>query len=306
MSQEQTVDRSRGCLLGLAVGDAVGTTVEFEPRGTFPPMTDMIGGGPFHLKPGEWTDDTSMALCLAESLIECRGFNPRDQMERYCRWKNEGHLSSNGRCFDFGNTVNEALQRFKETGEVFSGSTNFFSAGNGSIMRLAPVPMFFYPDEAEVIRYSGESSRTTHGAGECIDACRLFGWMISKALSGADRDIILTGYPHKKDLCRSIRGIANGNYRYIDESEIKGNGYVVKSLEAALWAFHRTDNFKNVILTAVNLGDDADTTGAICGQLAGAFYGESAIPAHWLTRLAKREMIEDFVERLKEQKDGKG
>ena len=129
------IERFRGCLLGLAAGDAVGTTVEFSPRGTFEPVSDMVGGGPFNLRPGEWTDDTSMALCLAVSLLECGGFDARDQIERYCRWVGTGYLSSNGRCFDIGGTVSQALDAFQRTGDPFSGSTDPWSAGNGCIMR---------------------------------------------------------------------------------------------------------------------------------------------------------------------------
>src|SRR5690348_11419095 len=102
------IDRYRGALVGLAVGDAVGTTLEFATPGTFEPITDMVGGGPFELLPGQWTDDTSMALCLAESLLHCGGHDPRDQMQRYVRWWREGHLSSTGRCFDIGRTVASA------------------------------------------------------------------------------------------------------------------------------------------------------------------------------------------------------
>jgi len=138
--------RTRGCLLGLAVGDAVGTTVEFHPRGSFAPVTDMVGGGTFGLRPGQWTDDTSMALCLATSRVECGGFDAGDQMERYCRWYEEGYLSSTGRCFDIGNTVRSALERFRQDGDPNAGSRNPRSAGDGCIMRLAPVPIFFFPD----------------------------------------------------------------------------------------------------------------------------------------------------------------
>jgi len=171
-AERENVDRYRGCLLGLAAGDAVGTTVEFAPRGSFAPVTDMAGGGPFGLRPGEWTDDTSMALCLAASLLERREFDPRDQMERYCRWWERGYMSSTGKCFDIGNTVRGALMRFQETGEPFAGSTHPQSAGNGSIMRLAPAAMFWSPNVDDVVHYCGESSRTTHGAAECVDACR--------------------------------------------------------------------------------------------------------------------------------------
>jgi ADP-ribosyl-[dinitrogen reductase] hydrolase len=142
------LDRQRGCLLGLACGDAVGTTVEFSARGSFPPMTDMVGGGPFRLPVGAWTDDTSMALCLATSLVEKNGFDAHDQMTRYCQWYQNGYLSSTGRCFDIGLTVRGALARFQKSGEPFSGSTDPQAAGNGCIMRLAPVPMFYYPNLA--------------------------------------------------------------------------------------------------------------------------------------------------------------
>ncbi len=139
-TNEQTQDRFRGCLLGLACGDAIGTTVEFLPRGTFPPLTDMVGGGPFRLNPGEWTDDTSMALCLASSLVEKGKFDALDQMERYLRWFDDGYMSSNGRCFDIGTTVRGALGRFRHSREPFSGSLDPYSAGNGCIMRSCSDP----------------------------------------------------------------------------------------------------------------------------------------------------------------------
>ena len=167
---EKEVDRLRGCLLGLAVGDAVGTTVEFKPRGTFAPVEDMVGRGPFGLQPGQWTDDTSMALCLASSLIGKDEFHAEDQMLRYVKWRDEGYLSSKGYCFDIGNTVRSALNHYEKTGDPYAGSTDEYSAGNGSIMRLAPIPMFYYPHQDKILHYAGESSRTTHGAHECLDA----------------------------------------------------------------------------------------------------------------------------------------
>ena len=153
--------RFLGCLLGLATGDALGTTLEFCQPGTFEPIEDMVGGGPFNLPPGYWTDDTSMALCLAESLLECDGFDPVDQIQRYTRWWREGYLSSTGRCFDIGNTVRRALMCFEETGEPFPGPADPWSAGNGSIMRLAPVPMFYFRDPELAIEMAAQSSGTT-------------------------------------------------------------------------------------------------------------------------------------------------
>ena len=215
----------------------------------------------------------------------------------------DGYMSINGRCFDIGNTVSAALRSFEATGEPYSGSTSPRSAGNGSIMRLAPVPMFFFPDHAAAVHFSGESSRTTHGAAECVDACRLFGSMMFKALSGQSKAEILFGepFPFALDappLSPNIQAIADGMYRAKTVESITGSGYVVESLEAALWCFYQTENFRDAILSAANLGDDADTTAAVCGQMAGAFYGESGIPEHWRQQLAQADMIRDLVERL--------
>lgn len=296
-------DRFRGCLLGLAVGDAVGTTVEFRARGSFEPVTDLVGGGPFGLAPGQWTDDTSMALCLAESLITKSSFDARDQMERYFRWYRGGHLSSTGSCFDIGNATSAALLRFERTGEPFSGSDDPRSAGNGSIMRLAPIPMFFCPDAEQAVLNASDSSRTTHGAPECLDACSLYAYMLVKALDGKLKDEILFGADNielMEGLSPKIQAIASGDYRDKTKGEIRGSGYVVDSLEAALWCFLKTDTFRDAILETVNLGDDADTTAAVCGQVAGAYYGESGIPFEWLAKLCMREKIAEFADRLLE------
>lgn len=292
-----TLNRFRGCLLGLAVGDAVGTTVEFQPRGSFPPVTDMIGGGPFNLRAGEWTDDTSMALCLATSLVEKNGFDARDQMERYVRWYQDGYMSSTGQCFDIGNTTRAALMRYQKTKEPFSGSTNPEASGNGSIMRLAPVPLFYFPDREAVLQYSSESSRTTHGAQECVDACRLLGDILYRALNGLDKTASLSG---SAELVGSpdLKKIAAGSYLNKSESAIAGTGYVVKSLEAALWCFATTDDFKQAILKAANLGDDADTTAAICGQVAGAYHGETGIPEEWRRRVTMSKEIQQLADHL--------
>jgi ADP-ribosyl-[dinitrogen reductase] hydrolase len=291
-------DRFRGCLLGLAAGDAVGTTVEFKARGSFAPVTDLLGGGPFALSPGVWTDDTSMALCLAASLIHVGGFDPRDQMDRYCNWFEHGYLSSTGECFDIGNTVRQALRRYRETDDPFSGSTDPRSAGNGSIMRLAPVPMFYFPDHELVLQYSVESSRTTHGAPECLEACRLLGDILFRALSGQDKSEVLFSTEPGSVTSAALKNIARGDYRTRAESSIRGTGYVVDSLEAALWCFWTTETFQDAILKAANLGDDADTTAAVCGQIAGACYGASAISPRWLEKLVMREEIERMAEQL--------
>ena len=288
MNHINTIDRFRGCLLGLAAGDALGTTLEFQLPYTFSPISGMVGGGPFRLDPGQWTDDTSMALCLAASLVEKQGFEPMDQMQRYVRWWREGYMSSTGTCFDIGITISDALRNFMVTEDPFSGSTDPFSAGNGSLMRLAPVPMFYAGDAVKAIRKSAESSRTTHGAREAVDACRYFGGLLVGALTGEDKEKLLSphyspvqGFWENEPLAEKIAYVASGSFKHRGPPDIRGTGYVVESMEAALWAFHNSQNFREGALLAANLGDDADTTAAIYGQIAGAHYGEEAIPSEW-------------------------
>ena len=282
------LDRFRGALLGLAVGDAIGTTLEFEPRGSFEPITDMVGGGPFGLAPGQWTDDTSMALCLAASLIDCNGFNARDQMERYCRWRDDGYMSSTGTCFDIGNTIASALRRYEATGNPVAGSSDPRSAGNGSLMRLAPVVLFYYPDRASITRYAADSSRTTHAADEAVEACRIFAQLLASALDGRDKSFVLSA-ADGSEVSERLDAITSVAYRDYTSHQIRGSGYVVDSLEAALWCFLRGRTFSESVLMAANLGDDADTTAAVCGQLAGAYHGLSGIPTSWLDTLALRD-----------------
>lgn len=290
-------DRYRGSLLGLACGDAVGTTVEFMPRGTFKPVTHMLGGGPFQLKPGQWTDDTSMALCLAESLLRKNGFDAADQMTRYLNWWKWGYLSSTGECFDIGMTVREALSNFQERGDPFAGSTDPYSAGNGSMMRLAPLVLFYFPDPQRVDDYAAQSSRTTHGAQEAIECCVVLARAISKALSGASKEQVLNvecAGLHAPN----VMAIAQGKYREKNREQIIGSGYAVASLEAAFWCVLHTDNFADAVLVAANLGDDADTTAAIVGQLAGAHYGVQGIALEWLDKLWMRDDIQEMADGL--------
>ena len=291
--------RYRGSLLGLALGDALGTTLEFRERDTYEPLTDLVGGGPFFLKAGQWTDDTSMALCLAHSLLDCQGFDAEDQMRRYCDWRSNGYMSSNGRCFDIGVTVSEAISTFLRTGNPFAGSRDPFTAGNGSLMRLAPVVMYFSPDREAALHFAGESSRTTHAAKECIDACHYFAALLHEAYSGAasSRAALLDRLDFSPQT-RKVQAIYQGQFRDKTRDQIKGSGYVIDCLEAALWCFLHTENFRDAILMAANLGDDADTTAAVCGQIAGAWYGIDALPSDWQEKIVMRAEILELADRL--------
>jgi ADP-ribosyl-[dinitrogen reductase] hydrolase len=293
-------ERYLGALLGLACGDAIGTTVEFSPRGSFASVTDMVGGGPFGLKAGQWTDDTSMALCLAESLLTKGAFDSADQMSRYSNWWHWGYLSSTGECFDIGMTVRDALSRFAASESPYCGSTDPRSAGNGSLMRLAPVVLFSHPDLTSVHRYAADSSRTTHGAPEAIESCQLFAEILSAALSGKPKDALMDGLQFVPREAR-IAELASSSFLEKGEAAIYGTGYCVASLEAALWCFFKTDSFEAAVLRAANLGDDADTTAAITGQIAGAYYGVQGIRSDWLSKLSMREDIEHMASKLYER-----
>lgn len=272
-----TLDRFEGALLGLAIGDAIGATVEFKPRGSFPPVTDMTGGGPFRLDPGQWTDDTSMALCLAESLLASNGMDLRDQCQRYLRWYRHGHWSSKSHCFDIGNATRAALERFEANGDPYAGSIDPHSAGNGSIMRLAPVVLYYAANREQAIAAAIESSRTTHQAPACLDACAQLASLLFDLLHG-QRPALATRH----------------------RDQVKGSGYVVESLEAAQWAFAEGASYEECVLLAANLGDDADTTAAITGQIAGAWYGAEAIPERWRNRCHRAAEITAIARQLYE------
>lgn len=300
-------DRAVGALVGLAVGDAVGTTLEFERPGSFAPIDDMVGGGPFALKAGQWTDDTSMAMCLAESIIDTGELDPADQLRRYVAWWRHGHWSSTGRCFDIGATTSAALRRFETTGAVVDNPVDQESAANGSLMRLAPVPIRWHADVEEAARRSGESSRTTHGADRPVDACRVYGAMIAALIRGATLDEVLDpGFWRFGTLHPAVEAVARGSWRQKEPPSIRGSGYVVDALEAALWAVGGAVDFRDAVLRAANLGDDADTTAAIAGQLAGAWWGYGGIPERWRWQITAGERIAAMAGRLYDLGAGNG
>ena len=293
------LNRAKGALVGLACGDAVGTTLEFKRRDSYAPLVDMVGGGPFRLNPGEWTDDTAMALALADNLLECDGIDETDLMARFVRWKRQGDYSCNGRCFDIGATVNAALARWEATGDPIAGSTDKMSAGNGSLMRLAPVAIRYWNDRDALEDAAARQSRTTHAARESVDACVAYAGLIADAIAGQSLDTLLTPKSHRSS--PAVRAVMAGSWRGKKREDIRASGYVIHSLEAALWSVGRGLDFRDAILMAANLGEDADTTAAITGQLAGAVYGYEAIPASWRTKLAWEERLGEIAARLLRQ-----
>lgn len=295
-------DRARGSLLGLACGDSLGAQVEFLARDSFPPVTDLLGGGPHALRPGDWTDDTSLAACLAESLVACRGHDPLDQLTRYQAWRRQGHLSSKGHCFDIGGATGRALDAFARTGAPYRTSDGQ-DGGNGSLMRLAPVALAWWDDAPTAIAQAASQSRTTHAHPAAVDACRVMALLLVQALQGASKAALLAA-PRDvfaglaTPLHPDVQPTVEAAYLGWERGDVRSGGYAADSLAAACWCFARTETFEACVLMAANLGQDADTTAAIAGALAGAHYGERAIPKDWRFHLWGHDWLTWHAEAL--------
>jgi ADP-ribosylglycohydrolase len=299
MPDEGVLDRAQGALLGLATGDALGTTLEFKPPGSFTPIDDLVGGGPFDLDAGQWTDDTSMALCLAESLLDRGRHDPVDQLRRYVNWHRNGYFSSTGQCFDIGATTARQLERFETTGVPNDPVSDQEAAANGSPMRLAGVPIRWHASPQDAAEWSGRSSMPTHAARRPVDACRVMGAMTAALIGGQPADDVLHGrFWTFGPLHDEVAAVTAGSWQRREPPEIRGTGYCVDALEAALWAVGGATDFADAVLRAANLGDDADTTAAIAGQLAGARWGASGIPATWRSKLTLGTRITSLARNL--------
>ena len=294
-SNEDQLDRARGCFLGTAVGDSLGTTLEFSTRLNpyKPTVTDIVGKGPHKLRRGQWTDDTSMALCLADSLLSKKRLDLTDQLQRYLRWAKRGHNSCTGTCFDVGTTIRNSLEAFRKSKSIHAAGRFKRTAGNGSLMRIAPVPIAA-PTLETAMKWGSEQSKATHVAVEAVQACELLSGMLFLAIEGGLSKDELLNHPklRRSDWTTKITEIIHGSYRTKEPPEIQGSGYVIHTLEAVLWAFNKSTNFKDGAVLVVNLGNDSDTTGAIYGALAGAFYGLSSIPEKWRKIVAWSEHIQ--------------
>lgn len=268
-------DKRKGSFIGLFVGDAVGTALEFKVLGEQPRITDMVGGGVFRLNPGEWTDDGAMALCLAKSIIDKKIIDKSDILRLFARWYLYGDNSSNGKCFDIGGTCNRYINEFINTKGMYHDAGDFvWEAGNGSIMRLSPAVIPWYDNPSRAMQAAVDQSITTHGNSEVLQYCAKLANVLLQCYRGE--------YP-EVDL----------EIKNTPESDLATSGYVVDTYDAAMWAFWNTDNFRDCILAAANLCGDADTIAAVAGQVAGAWYGFSSIPTEWVEKLAK---IDELIE----------
>ncbi|CAF3786511.1 unnamed protein product [Adineta steineri] len=316
MNKISLSDRISGSLFGLLLCDSLGTAVECQTAGSFDPVKSLRGGGKFQLKPGQFTDDGSMALCLSIALLDNENniHSSIKQMNLYRRWYENGYLSSNGECFDIGITVRIALNKFISNSDqsetAYYGNTSDKASGNGSLMRLAPIALLYYQDPSHAVTEAMNSSKTTHASILCLDSCRIYTVLIIGALQGFSKDDLLNtdqvfvpnGLPNdywiNNPLDADVFKVINGSYKQLNPPEIKASGFVIETMEAALWAFYHTNSFEEGALKAVNLGNDADTVGAIYGMLAGAFYGIDSIPNEWKEKCYFNDLVQTISDEL--------
>jgi ADP-ribosyl-[dinitrogen reductase] hydrolase len=285
--EKEKEKRCRGAFFGCLVGDALGAPAEFKSRDTFPEIREMIPCQNFGgLPAGAFTDDGSMMLCLAASIVNAGGVHdPLNALTHYREWMLDGYLSSTGHCFDVGGTIRHAILAFCGDGCLEADTADECMAGNGSLMRIAPIPIVFGSNTRNAWTEGEKSSRTTHTNNECVWSCGFFSALVGMAIGGATKQAML-------DFTRRHYGPMLDNFEGKLRNDIKTTGYVRHTLEATLWAFFGTDTFEDGLILIVNMGGDADTVGAVFGTLAGAHYGEDAIPARWRSALLKPEMTE--------------
>jgi ADP-ribosylglycohydrolase/protein tyrosine phosphatase (PTP) superfamily phosphohydrolase (DUF442 family) len=296
-------ERFLGALVGLAVGDAVAAATQYRRPGRFAPVGDMLGGGPFDLPRGAWTDDTAMALCLADSLLESNGFDVRDQVERYQRWQSQGYLSATGQCVGITAGTARALALAQWRRQPFSGSHDPHAQHPEAISRIAPVVMYFFAHEPAAIEKAAESARATCQVPAVLAACRTLAQALHAALAGQPREVILAEAPAVLAQAGAIaqsgtRRVAGTRSRARRPTFAGGGATAPAALAAAFDCFAITSSFRDAVLAAANLGGHSDVVGAVCGALAGAHYTASAIPALWRNSLMKQELIEGFADRL--------
>jgi len=284
----QLRERFVGALFGLAVGDAVAAATQFRRPGSFTPVGDMIGGGPFDLPRGGWSDDTAMALCLAESLLERDGFDPRDQVQRYGRWQQEGYLSATGQCVGITASTARSLAMAQWRRVVFPGSHDPEQLDPEPLSRVVSIALFYFASVETTLQQAADSSRTTCQAPAVLDACRRLGRAMNASLSGQPKERILAeGAPSTAAGAMAVSAMS-----------AQTNNTAASALAAAFWAFGSTDNFRDAVLRAANVGGNSDVVASVCGQIAGAHYGLSAIPPSWRNGLMQKDLIEAYADRM--------
>jgi ADP-ribosyl-[dinitrogen reductase] hydrolase len=297
-------------LMGVCVGDALGVPVEFTSRQEriISPVTTMVGYGTYNQPPGTWSDDSSLTFCLAESL--CNGYCVDDIAKSFVLWYTESYWTAHGQVFDIGNATRQAIYKFSQgTPALTAGGTSENSNGNGSLMRI--LPMAFLHETVtfcELIDQVHQVSAITHGHLRSQMACGIYISIAVELLKGANLftayhqgiNNIQKIYSHHKYLSEinNFQRVLNGDIKQLPIEAINSSGYVVDTLEAALWCILNSSSYSEAVLKAVNLGEDTDTTGAVTGGLAGIYYGVDHIPIHWIEQIARKQDIVNLANRL--------
>ena len=280
------VNRAKGCYFGAIMGDVYGAPYEFlEPEWIEAPLPDQLqSGGHFNLPVGYYTDDTSMMLCLSESIVENDGSNTHDQMQKYVDWMQKGYMSSNGKCFDVGTQTQMALNYYA-LNKVFVPRMIKFknSAGNGALMRIAPVPIYFKGNELDKV--AEECTLITHNNNECVKYSIFWSRLV--------HDVI-----YNKMSKSDIQSVFELMFSNINPKNVRGSGYVLDSVYIALKCFLSTETYIDCIKSVVEQGYDTDTNACIAGQLAGAFYGYDNIPMEWIKDLKDFDKITQMFDAL--------
>lgn len=306
-------ERYRGLLLGLALGDALGMPVQHRRRGTFSPVGDLLGGGPFDLPRGAWTDDTAQVLCFAESLVECGALDLQDLQTRLSLWQRQGRLSSTGQCIGISASTARALLAGHSTGALPEIATQPTRAEREPLVRAGVAVAWAHPDLLVGVRLAQQAALLTHPSTLAVDCAAAYAALLAGALRGvAAADLLAPDYvpvaladsgAAEPALHPAVDDLLQGAWRDLPEGQLAGVGHkdtgALEGLAVALGALHRgRTSFRAGVLWAVNLGGEADTNGAIAGQLLGALHGASALPAGWTAALAESALLADLADRL--------
>jgi ADP-ribosyl-[dinitrogen reductase] hydrolase len=298
------IENIESCFLGLAIGDALGVPVEFTSRGYLKnnPVISMRGSGTWNQPAGTWSDDSSLAFCLAESLT--KGYDINDIGKLFVKWMKEGYWGAHGKVFDIGGTTRFALQRiFDGEDPLYSGDFDEDSNGNGSLMRVIPSSLYFHNTNSEnLIERMREISGITHRHFRSVLSCFIFSKLAALLFQGFEK---MDAYSKTIDEVESFiatqdfnptevnlfKRILSGSIVKEPEERIYSSGYVLHTLEASIWCFLNTNTYREAVLKAVNLGEDTDTTGCVTGALAGLYYGINEIPEEWKSVIASKDDI---------------
>ena len=317
----------KGTLFGFFVGDALGVPIEFVGRNELQKnkVTTMLEYGTHNQPIGTWSDDSSMVIATIDSLINNNGINYNDIMNNFLKWYREGKYTPNAEVFDIGNATSVALLKYKnDNTNYMCGSNDIYSNGNGSLMRILPISLYLHYNNNPMFDVINNISSMTHAHIYSIFSCIIYSILIDEYLKEFNmrkaylnmQQIIKNLLENNdsqlltdsNDLKQKFNRIIYNDISILNEEDIKSTGYVIDSLEACIWCTLNTNNYKEAVLKAINLGDDTDTIGALTGALAGLIYGYKSIPEEWINVLKKKDYLNDLTEKytkliLSERKD---